>query len=58
MYEGEWADGRQNGFGMEWDKGGRLLRCGRWADDRFVESRPVPSSKVPVGTFLSAAGAG
>ena len=57
MFEGEWADGKRSGLGVMWDKDGRLLSCGRWTDDRFVESRPVPSSKVPVGTFLSAAGA-
>ena len=57
VFEGEWADGKRSGFGMQWDKDGTLLHFGRWFDDRVVESRPVPRSKIPIGAFLSAAGA-
>ena len=57
LFEGEWADGRRCGLGIQWDQAGRVIKCGRWADDKLVEQRPVPRSKLPVGALLSAAGA-
>ena len=56
LYEGEWVDGKRSGFGVHWIKGFRVLRCGRWENDEFVESGPVPRRKIPLGAFLSAAG--
>jgi len=56
VYEGEFKEGGFNGLGVEWDAKGEDVRCGRWADDKLVESRPVPRSKIPFGSFLSAAG--
>ena len=55
VFEGEWVDFKRSGFGMQWDKDGTLLHCGHWADN-VVDTRPVPRSKIPVGTHLSAAG--
>ena len=58
VFEGEslWVEGKRTGLGMQWGKDGKLLQCGRWADDKLVESCPVPRSKIPVGKFLSDAG--
>ena len=58
VFEGEslWAEGKRNGLGMQWDKNGALLQCGRWFHDRLVTSCPVLLSKIPIGSFLSAAG--
>ena len=56
LYEGEFAADKRSGLGVQWDKDGKLIRCGRWVDGELVESCPVPRSKVPVGSCLSAAG--
>ena len=56
MFEGEWVDNECSGFGVMWDKHGTLLYCGRWGADKLVETGPVPRSKIPIGSFLSAAG--
>jgi hypothetical protein len=56
MFEGEWADGKIRGFGVLWSTEGKVLHCGRWENAKFVETRPVPRSKIPVGVRLSAAG--
>jgi hypothetical protein len=54
--EGEWSGGQLNGFSIEWSKDGKVVKCGRWEDDRLVETRPVPRSNIPAGKHLSAAG--
>ena len=56
VYEGEFRADVSSGLGVEWTAKGKVAKCGRWADDELVESRPVPRSKIPVGKFLSAAG--
>jgi len=56
VYQGEFKNGALSGFGIQWDKDGKLLMCGRWAGDKPLESRPVPHSKILFGTHLSAAG--
>ena len=56
LFEGEWAAGRRCGLGVQWDQTGKVIRCGRWADDKLAEQRPVPRSKLPVGAFLFASG--
>ena len=55
-YEGDFVDGKFSGLGVEWTAGGRVTRCGRWADGELVESCPVPRSTIPFSKFLSAAG--
>lgn len=55
IHEGEFADGKACGFGMKWDRTGRLVQCGRFADDQLVEEGPVPRSKIAQGTMLSEA---
>ena len=55
VFEGEFRENHY-GLGVEWAADGKMLNCGRWADDELVESRPVPRSKIPVGKFLSAEG--
>ena len=56
VFEGEFVDDKTIGLGVQWDKDGKVENCGRWADDKLVESCPVPRSKIPLGKFLSAAG--
>ena len=51
-----WADNKRSGFGVKWNKEGKVGKCGRWAHAKLVESRPVPLVKISVGKFLSAAG--
>lgn len=36
LYTGEWRDGRRDGEGTEYRQG-RVIRAGRWEDDRFCE---------------------
>ena len=55
-FEGEWAAGRRCGLGIQWNQAGKVVKCGRWADDQLAQERPVPRSKLPVGVFLSAQG--
>ena len=55
-FEGEWVDGQRSGLGVEWNKNGKMVKCGRWADDWLRASCPVPRSKIPFGKFVSAAG--
>ena len=47
---------RMEGFGMRWQMRGHLTHCGLWKNGVLVESRPVPRSKISVGTPVSAAG--
>ena len=56
LFEGEWVDGQRSGLGIQWDTARNVIKCGRWADDQLVEQRPVPRSKLAVGSFLSASG--
>ena len=56
VYEGELAINERSGLGVHWDQAGKVIQCGRWVNDKFVEQRPVPRSKVAVGAFLSASG--
>ena len=56
VHEGEWAADEASGFGIKWRWDGSLVQCGRWAENEMVQECPVPRSKVPVGSFLSAAG--
>jgi len=58
-----WADGRVfegdnglSGLGVMWNKEGQVVDCGRWARNELVESRPVPRSKIPIGSRLAAHG--
>ena len=53
---GEWADGKMSGFGMQWNRLGQLTECGRWFNDRLVQSCAVPRSQIPLAKFLSPAG--
>ena len=55
-YEGEFREDDLDGFGIEWTAAGKVVRCGRWAEDRLASSCDVPRSKIPVGKFLSAVG--
>ena len=54
IYAGEFANGRAHGLGMQWCKAGKLMRCGRWRDGKLVKTCPVPCSKLPFGSKLSA----
>ncbi len=36
LYTGDWRDGRRHGEGTEYRQG-RVIRAGRWEDDRFCE---------------------
>jgi hypothetical protein len=56
VFEGEFNEDASDGFGIEWTAEGDVIECGLWTDDKLVEERPVPRSKVPVGAFLSASG--
>ena len=56
VFEGEWADDKNIGLGVVWSKEGEVIKCGRWADGKLVKSCAVPRSKIPIGSFLSAAG--
>ena len=56
VYEGEFRADTSNGFGIEWTAAGVMAKCGRWVKDNLVEPGPVPRSKIPIGSFLSAAG--
>ncbi len=47
VYEGQWANGQRAGLGVLWSKGGKVLKCGLWRDDKFAESRPVPRRLLP-----------
>ena len=53
VHEGEWSDNERSGLGVMWDKEGKVAKCGRWADDRFVKSCPVPHNKIPIGSRLA-----
>ena len=53
---GEWAGGKMSGFGMQWNRNGSLAQCGRWINDRLVQSCSVPRSRIPFTKFLSPAG--
>lgn len=55
VFEGEFH-GSANGFGIQWNREGEIVKCGRWVDDELVEFCPVPHSKILVGAHLSAAG--
>lgn len=35
-YEGDYVNDKRNGFGVEWDAQGRLLRSGTWTDNAFT----------------------
>jgi len=56
VFEGEFDDGQRSGLGVEWNKDGEMDKCGRWADGQFENSGPVPRSKIPIGSRLSAHG--
>ena len=56
MFEGEFKNDVSSGFGISWTADGNVAECGSWANDELVESCPVPRSKIPIGSFLSAAG--
>ena len=56
VFEGEWADNKRSGFGVIWAKDGKVTQCGRWDNDNFVQTRPVPRRKLPAGTIRHAAG--
>jgi hypothetical protein len=56
VYEGEFKECDFSGFGVEWTAADKVVRSGRWTNDKLVESCPVPRSKIPIGKFLSAAG--
>ena len=56
VHEGEWAAGRGNGLGMEWDAQGRLTSCGIWSHDTFLHSSPVPRHVITQARFLNQQG--
>ena len=35
-YEGEFAKGLRNGFGVEWTAQGKVFEAGVWTDDRLT----------------------
>ena len=55
VYEGDFFMCDRLGLGVQWDKNGNMISCG-CLDWNQHHSRPVPRIKIPVGTFLSAAG--
>ncbi len=44
---GQWVDDQTDGFAVEWDKDGKVLRCGKWKADKFIGSCPVPRRFLP-----------
>lgn len=65
VYEGQWIDGRQEGFGIEWSKNkpATVLQCGLWYQGKLTQSRPIARSALPadsryLSTAMCAAGPG
>ena len=53
VFEGEFRKGDFNGLGVEWTADGKIVKCGRWANNVLVESCPVPRSKITIGLRLA-----
>jgi len=56
VFEGEFEADDFNGLGIEWTADGKIVKCGRWANNVLMKSCPVPRSRIRIGKFLSAAG--
>jgi antitoxin component YwqK of YwqJK toxin-antitoxin module len=40
-YEGEWKDGKINGYAIKYDKNGNVFESGWCEDDSFIGSSPT-----------------
>jgi len=56
VFEGEFGGDDFNGLGVVWTAEGDMAKCGRWANEELTEACPVPLTKMPIGSFLSATG--
>jgi hypothetical protein len=56
IWEGEWMNDSFEGLGVRWDANGKMIACGRFEQDQFVEALPVPTAKLPVGKYLTLEG--
>ena len=54
--EGEWTAGKPSGMGAQWDKNGRLVKCGRWSKSVLAKKCAVPLRCLPEKMLLSEAG--
>lgn len=52
-YEGEFSRNFYIGYGAQWDKNGKLLKCGRWAKNSFLSRGAVPLRFLREKRFLS-----
>ena len=56
VFEGEFGGDDFNGLGVVWTAEGEMAKCGRWANEELTEACPVPLTKIPIGSRLSASG--
>ena len=56
-YVGEYKDGSYNGQGIYYWEDGTILRSGRWADDRLVQSFAIDTNRFPFNAPIQTASA-
>lgn len=43
IYDGAWANGKRNGYGLEYDVNGNVIHDGQWKDGIFLGEQETPS---------------